>query len=360
MLQTTVPAPGSRPRTTTGRRLRRRPSPRALLIALAAVACAGLATPRVAAANPLAPAREPALGVPDKGIFPDLDPQVQIDLDESLRVVSGKRVLQAGAGAARPGQATTLEAVLDRGHGLLVLYVRGWPIKVYPLTGPDRLVAGAHTLALRPGDRHELAPLLARAQVRELAAGARPLPGDRDRDGIPDPLDIALGARKAAINRDRYGAGYITIPYPMGDVPRDVGVCTDVIIRALRNAGLDLQEAVHRDIRKAPGAYPMVERPNTSIDHRRVRTLLPYFRRHWAQHSAALNDPADPPRPGDILFLDTMPGRSGPDHVGIVSDRTGPSGMPLVINNWTDGTFTTEMDLFGWVPITHRFRVRAP
>ncbi len=181
--------------------------------------------------------------------------------------------------------------------------------------------------------------------------------GDRDRDGIPDPLDILLGARKTAINRDRYGAGYITIPYPMGDVPRDVGVCTDVIIRALRNAGLDLQEAVHRDIRKAHAAYPMVERPNTSIDHRRVRTLLPYFRRHWAQHSPALNDPADPPRPGDILFLDTMPGRSGPDHVGIVSDRTGPSGMPLVINNWTNGTFTTEMDLFGWVPVTHRFRV---
>jgi uncharacterized protein YijF (DUF1287 family) len=46
--------------------------------------------------------------------------------------------------------------------------------------------------------------------------------------------------------------------------------------------------------------------------------------------------------------------------VGIVSDRTGPSGHPLIVNNWTDGTFTTEMDLFGWVPVTHRFRIRPP
>jgi hypothetical protein len=306
--------------------------------------------PRVTAASP--PEPEPALGVPDRGIFPDLDPQVQVELGEGLNAIPGKR--------AQPAASPAIEAVIDRGRSLLVLYARGWPIKVYPLSGPERLVAGGHALALRPGDRHELAPVLASALVRELAPGAAPAPGDRDRDGIPDPLDILLGARKTAINRDRYGAGYITIPYPMGDVPRDVGVCTDVIIRALRNAGLDLQEAVHRDIRRAPAAYLMVERPNTSIDHRRVRTLLPYFRRHWDQRSAALNDPADPPRPGDVLFLDTMPGRSGPDHVGIVSDRVGPSGMPLVINNWTDGTFTTEMDLFGWVPITHRFRVRAP
>ncbi|HWN68309.1 MAG TPA: DUF1287 domain-containing protein, partial [Haliangium sp.] len=169
-----------------------------------------------------------------------------------------------------------------------------------------------------------------------------------------------IGAKKTALNRDAYGAGYMVIEYPMGDVPRNVGVCTDVVIRALRNAGLDLQQAVHRDIRKAPGSYPMVDQPNTHIDHRRVRTLLPYFRRHWEQHSAALDDPADPVRPGDVIFLDTMPGRSGPDHVGIASDRPGPSGHPLIVNNWTNGTFTTEMDLFGWVPVTHRFRIRPP
>ena len=242
----------------------------------------------------------------------------------------------------------------------MVLYVDDWPTKVYPLGGAARVRVGEHEIGLRPGDQRELAPLLPRARIRVLPPGASPRPGDRDHDGIPDPLDILIGAKKTALNRDAYGAGYMVIDFPMGDVPRNVGVCTDVVIRALRNAGLDLQQAVHRDIRKAPGSYPMVDRPNTHIDHRRVRTLLPYFRRHWEQHSAVLNDPADPVRPGDVIFLDTMPGRSGPDHVGIVSDRAGPSGHPLIVNNWTNGTFTTEMDLFGWVPVTHRFRIRPP
>jgi uncharacterized protein YijF (DUF1287 family) len=330
LLQTTIVAFGSRPRR------------RAWPYALAAAIWACLAPPQVAPAR-AAPAAEPALGVADKGIFPDLDPRVQIDLN-----------IEADVAPAR------VEAVLDRGHALLVLYLDGWPVKVYPLGGAARLVAGEHQLALRPGDRHELAAVLPQARIRVLAPGASPPPGDRDRDGIPDPLDILIGGKKTALNQDRYGAGYMTIDYPMGDVPRTVGVCTDVVIRALRNAGLDLQQAVHQDIRRAPRSYPMVERPNANIDHRRVRTLLPYFRRHWQPHSPALDDPADPPRPGDVLFLDTMPGRSGPDHIGLVSDRIGPSGQPMVINNWTDGTFTTEMDLLGWVPVTHRFRIRAP
>lgn len=334
-VETTTATPGSH-RDARGR---------AWLLGLVAAAWVGLAGVAPGQAQPAAgPEPEPELeinlGVADTGVFSDLDPRVQIDLN-----------IEAGS---------AVEAVMDRGRGLLVLYVDGWPTKVYPLGGPARLVAGEHTLALRPGDQRELAAVLPRARVGVLPAGASPRPGDRDHDGIPDPLDILIGAKKTALNRDAYGAGYMVIDYPMGDVPRNVGVCTDVVIRAVRNAGLDLQQAVHRDIRKAPGSYPMVERANTHIDHRRVRTLLPYFRRHWQQHSPALDDPADPVRPGDVIFLDTMPGRSGPDHVGIVSDRSGPSGHPLIVNNWTNGTFTTEMDLFGWVPVTHRFRIRPP
>jgi uncharacterized protein YijF (DUF1287 family) len=56
--------------------------------------------------------------------------------------------------------------------------------------------------------------------------------------------------------------------------------------------------------------------------------------------------------------MDTFPSRSGPDHIGIVSDRRGPSGHPLIINNWTDGHVTSEMDLLGFVPVTHRFRIK--
>ncbi len=192
-----------------------------------------------------------------------------------------------------------------------------------------------------------------------LAAGdgaAPPCPNaqDSDGDGLPDPFDILLGGKKVALDAAPYGSPYRTIPYPGGDVPRGEGVCTDVVIRALRNAGLDLQQLLHDDIARAPAAYPMVSKANANIDHRRVKTLLPYFLRHWQVQST------DPRRladwlPGDVVFMDTLT-KPGPDHIGIVSDRLGASGLPLVINSWTDGYNTAEMDLLGSVPVTHRFR----
>jgi len=180
---------------------------------------------------------------------------------------------------------------------------------------------------------------------------------DHDGDGIPDALDLLLGAKKAALNGAAYVEGYRSIPYPGGDVPRTEGVCTDVIIRALRNAGIDLQRLVHEDIRRAPRAYPMVRRPDRSIDHRRVRTLLPYFKRHWRELPA--DGAAEPLLPGDLVFLNTL-GDARPDHLGIISDRRGSSGRPLVINNWTVGYRTAEMDLLRAVPVTHRFRLGRP
>jgi uncharacterized protein YijF (DUF1287 family) len=163
------------------------------------------------------------------------------------------------------------------------------------------------------------------------------------------------------VNADAYTAeaqGYITMGYPMGDVPRTIGVCTDVIIRAVRNAGIDLQKELHDDIRRARAAYPMVKGTgDPNIDQRRVGTLLPYFKRRWVAHTAKLDDPADPLRPGDVIFMDTFPSRSGPDHIGILSDRFDAQGLPLVINNWTDGTVTAEMDLLTFVPVLYRFRL---
>jgi uncharacterized protein YijF (DUF1287 family) len=101
----------------------------------------------------------------------------------------------------------------------------------------------------------------------------------------------------------------------------------------------------------------MVKKPDASIDHRRVRTMLPYFRRHLAAHGTDPADAKDPFRPGDVIFMDTLPGKPGPDHVGIVSDVRGESGYFLVINNWTDGYHDAEMDLLGFVPVVARFRL---
>jgi len=281
-------------------------------------------------------APETCLGVADTGIWSDLDDQVQIVLP------------------ALPPERVS--ATVDGKKQLLVLSIDGFPRKSYPLTGTSKLAVGMHSLALRPGDRAELAPLL--TPERTTAATAR---GDADRDGIPNALDILIGAKKTVLNADAYTEGYVTIPFPLGDVPREIGVCTDVVIRAVRNAGVDLQKALHDDIKRAPKAYPMVKgRANPHIDQRRVKTLLPYFVRHWEAHTARLDDPADPLRPGDVIFMDTFPSKAGPDHIGILSDRLDDQGLPLVINNWTTGTVTAEMDLLTFVPVLHRFRLPGP
>lgn len=287
-------------------------------------------------AEPVIPG-ETCLGVGDKGIFPDLDAKVQVALPADLA----------------PARVTL---TIDADHAVAILAIDGHPRKAYPLTGTATLAVGPHELALRPGDRAELAPLLAADRITTGTARH-----DRDRDGIPDPLDLLIGAKKAALNADSYtheASGYITLTYPMGDVPRTIGVCTDVVIRAARNAGHDLQKQLHEDIARSRTSYPMVKgMGDPSIDQRRVGTLLPYFKRHWEQHTAKLDDPDDPLRPGDVIFMDTFPSRSGPDHIGILSDTVNAAGQLVVINNWTDGTVTTEMDLLPFVPVLYRFRL---
>lgn len=283
-----------------------------------------------ASAKNAGPPPETSLGVVDVGIFSDIDSRVQL-----------------------PPPRRADRAVFDPRRGLLTVYRGARPLKIYP-GGPVGVRVGDRSIGLRPGDAAELEGLDLRLEV--LGDGQAPPPGDVDGDGIADPLDLLIGARKTALNGARYGAGYIKIDYPMGDVPRDAGVCTDVVIRAVRNLGVDLQVELHRDIRRARRAYPMVKRLNANINHRRVRTLLPYFRRHWQERSADIDDPSDPLEPGDVVFMDTFPSRPGPDHIGIVSDRAGPSGKPMIINNWTEGSRTGEMDLLSFVPVTHRFR----
>ena len=174
---------------------------------------------------------------------------------------------------------------------------------------------------------------------------------------------LLKGAHSQISKTLAYDPAYTQLAYPNGDVPLEKGVCTDVVIRAYRAIGIDLQQRVHEDMGGAFAAYPHawgLARPDANIDHRRVKTILPWFRRHWTAHSARVDDAGDPLRPGDVVFFDTFATRAGPDHIGIVSDRLGPSGLPLVINNWTDGHVTSEMDLLSWVPVTHRFRVPEP
>lgn len=276
---------------------------------------------------------ESQLGVADRGVFSDLDAKLQLPLPTSLGELTG---------------------VVFQDAKLLVAYSRGAPVKVYPVSerGEVLELSGVR-VHLRAGDRAELAGRM-RSLEKQKAEGKGA--GDRDGDGIPDALDLLIGACKAALNGATYDQSYFTIAYPGGDVPRDKGACMDVIVRAARNAGWDIQEELQNDLRSRRAAYPFVKYPDSSIDHRRVRTALVYFLAHWQRRSKQLRAPSDPLQPGDVVFLDTLP-KPGPDHVGILTAELGESGFPLVINNWTDGYTTQKMDLLGSVEVTHRFRI---
>ena len=99
-----------------------------------------------------------------------------------------------------------------------------------------------------------------------------------------------------------YDGRYRSIAYPDGDVPNNIGVCTDLVVRAYRQLGIDLQQLVHEDMVKSFNAYPKnwgLKKPDTNIDHRRVPNLATFFRRH----SIVLptSDDAKDYQPGDIV-----------------------------------------------------------
>ena len=149
-----------------------------------------------------------------------------------------------------------------------------------------------------------------------------------------------------------YDPVYRRLDYPGGDVPLATGVCTDVLIRALRQQGLDLQKSVHEDMREHFSAYPRnwgLQRPDRNIDHRRVPNLMTWFQRQGMALKVS-DKPADY-RAGDIVTWDL--GR-GLTHIGIVSDRNSPAGVPLVLHNIGRGTQEEDI-LFGFA-ITGHYR----
>jgi len=130
----------------------------------------------------------------------------------------------------------------------------------------------------------------------------------------------------------RYDGAYHRIPYPGGDVPGDIGVCTDVVVRAYRQLGIDLQQQVHEEMRKHFGLYPKywgLTKPDTNIDHRRVPNLRVFFK-HRGQSLPVTKDPNDY-RTGDLVTW-MLPGNL--PHIGIVVDkRSEDNKRPLIVHN---------------------------
>ena len=147
----------------------------------------------------------------------------------------------------------------------------------------------------------------------------------------------------------RYDGAYRSIPYPMGDVPDDIGVCTDLVIRAFRRADIDLQRLVHEDMTADFEAYPKIwglRAPDSNIDHRRVPNLEAFFSRHGAEVAA------DDLRAGDLVTW-RLPGNL--PHIGIVTDRRSDDGArPLIVHNIGRGPEVEDMlDRF---PVVGRYR----
>lgn len=152
-----------------------------------------------------------------------------------------------------------------------------------------------------------------------------------------------------------YDSAYRPLAYPMGDVPADRGVCADVIIRAYRAIGIDLQPLVHKDMQKNFNAYPKLwglGKPDANIDHRRVPNLRVFFKRHGEE--LKMTDDANDYRPGDIVTWNLRRTGSLP-HIGIVTDRySSDKERPLMMHNIGGGQ-VLEDTLFAYT-ITGHYR----
>jgi uncharacterized protein len=152
-----------------------------------------------------------------------------------------------------------------------------------------------------------------------------------------------------------YDPRYQRLAYPGGDVAMETGVCTDVLVRAFRQLGIDLQVVVHEDMQVAWAAYPKLwnlQRPDRNIDHRRVPNLQVYFTRHG--ESLPPSSAASDYQAGDIVSW-RLP--SGVPHIGLVSTRR-EQGHPWVIHN-IGGGVQEENVLFAYT-ITGHYRYPAP
>ena len=148
--------------------------------------------------------------------------------------------------------------------------------------------------------------------------------------------NISKAAIELTKDEVRYDGSYYSIPYPNGDVPVGIGVCTDVIIRTYRALGLDLQKEIHEDMKNNFDLYPKnwgLKKPDKNIDHRRVPNQMTYFERQGA--SLTITNKSENYLPGDIVAWDLG---GGVTHIGVVVDKKSPySDKYMIVHNIGSG-----------------------
>lgn len=166
-----------------------------------------------------------------------------------------------------------------------------------------------------------------------------------------DALKVVNAARSQIGITKSYDPAYSRIAYPMGDVPIERGVCSDVVIRAYRKAGSDFQMLVHKDMKLHFPVYPKLwglKKTDSNIDHRRVPNLEVFFKRQGK--SLADSQTADSFKAGDIVSWRLSNGLA---HIGIISNKKSFfDSRPLVIHNIGQGTQEEDV-LFSWRIVGH-------
>jgi uncharacterized protein YijF (DUF1287 family) len=189
-----------------------------------------------------------------------------------------------------------------------------------------------------------LTPACARGHERAYQSGQTDIPSS--------PREQAIrAAMEQTEYTHRYDPSYIRIDYPGGDVPLDRGVCSDVIVRAFRKVGVDLQKEVHEDMTLNFSAYSKkwgAKRPDSNIDHRRVQNLMTYFDRKGK--SLPITDKRADYLPGDVVAWDLGGGLL---HIGMVSNaRSWLVGNYEIVHNIGAGARLEDV-LFSWKIIGH-------
>lgn len=208
------------------------------------------------------------------------------------------------------------------------------PIEMPPTSPPASEIASRDV----PGGVESLSGASSQCVFAPKAAPARAPFAWKTADPENFGLALAAAARTQLEDFVIYNDRYTRMKYPMGDVHPMYGVCTDVIIRAYRALGVDLQELVQTT--KTGSGDP-------NIDHRRVDTLRKFFSRFG--ETLPISTFAEDYRPGDIVTYWRPQNRHSRTHIAIVSDQTAPSGRPLIIHNrgWgpqqEDGLFVDEI-----------------
>ncbi|MEK7725120.1 MAG: DUF1287 domain-containing protein [Acidobacteriota bacterium] len=178
---------------------------------------------------------------------------------------------------------------------------------------------------------------------------AKPKLTEIDNEAIKKVLESAV--EQTTLTKT-YDPAYVVLPYPNGDVPIEKGVCTDVVIRGFRKAGVDLQKEVHEDMKRNFSVYPKkwgLKSADSNIDHRRVPNLQTYFTRKGK--SLPITDKSENYKPGDVVAWD-LDGK-GMTHIGLVSNIWSESTKRyLIIHNIGGGT-QAEDRLLDWKVIGH-------